>query len=91
MTAPIVAVIGGGQLARMMTGPATELGVTLRVLVELAHRGRQRSLDANDFALDENYFALDAMNIGPECLDGFSGFYVHHDFQTDPSIVLHIR
>lgn len=34
MTAPIVAVIGGGQLARMMTGPATELGVTLRVLVE---------------------------------------------------------
>ena len=36
MTAPIVAVIGGGQLARMMTGPATELGVTLRVLVETA-------------------------------------------------------
>ena len=36
MTAPIVAVIGGGQLARMMTGPATELGVTLRVLVESA-------------------------------------------------------
>src|SRR6187431_2848919 len=34
MTAPIVAVIGGGQLARMMTGPATELGITLRVLVE---------------------------------------------------------
>ena len=34
MTAPIVAVIGGGQLARMLTGPATELGVTLRVLVE---------------------------------------------------------
>jgi len=34
MTAPIVAVVGGGQLARMMTGPATELGITLRVLVE---------------------------------------------------------
>jgi len=34
MTAPVLAVIGGGQLARMMTGPATELGVTLRVLVE---------------------------------------------------------
>lgn len=34
MTAPIVAVIGGGQLARMMTGPATELGLTLRILVE---------------------------------------------------------
>ena len=36
MTAPIVAVVGGGQLARMMTGPATELGITLRVLVESA-------------------------------------------------------
>ncbi|MFV0633484.1 5-(carboxyamino)imidazole ribonucleotide synthase [Demequina sp.] len=34
MTPPIVAVIGGGQLARMMTPPATALGITLRVLVE---------------------------------------------------------
>jgi len=34
MTPPVVAVVGGGQLARMMTGPATELGVTIRVLVE---------------------------------------------------------
>ncbi|WP_062463438.1 5-(carboxyamino)imidazole ribonucleotide synthase [Demequina soli] len=31
---PIVAVVGGGQLARMMAAPATALGVTLRVLVE---------------------------------------------------------
>jgi len=36
MTAPIVAVVGGGQLARMMIGPATELGIVLRVLVESA-------------------------------------------------------
>src|SRR6187455_2578198 len=36
MTAPVIAVVGGGQLARMMTGPATELGITLRVLVESA-------------------------------------------------------
>lgn len=34
MTSPIVAVIGGGQLARMMAPAATELGLTLRVLVE---------------------------------------------------------
>ncbi|WP_043600671.1 5-(carboxyamino)imidazole ribonucleotide synthase [Cellulomonas flavigena] len=34
MTPPIVAVIGGGQLARMMAGPATALGLHLRVLVE---------------------------------------------------------
>ncbi len=30
----MVAVIGGGQLARMMAAPATALGLTLRVLVE---------------------------------------------------------
>ena len=30
----VVAVVGGGQLARMMTAAATALGVTLRVLVE---------------------------------------------------------
>jgi 5-(carboxyamino)imidazole ribonucleotide synthase len=31
-----VAVVGGGQLARMMAGPATALGLRLRVLVETA-------------------------------------------------------
>ncbi|QGQ18869.1 5-(carboxyamino)imidazole ribonucleotide synthase [Cellulomonas sp. JZ18] len=34
MTPPTVAVVGGGQLARMMAGPATALGLRLRVLVE---------------------------------------------------------
>ena len=34
MTSSIVAVVGGGQLARMMAPAATELGLTLRVLVE---------------------------------------------------------
>ncbi|MGZ4632125.1 MAG: 5-(carboxyamino)imidazole ribonucleotide synthase [Actinomycetes bacterium] len=29
---PVVGVVGGGQLARMMAGPALELGITLRVL-----------------------------------------------------------
>ncbi len=32
--APRVAVIGGGQLARMMAGPAIELGIGLRLLAE---------------------------------------------------------
>ncbi|GIG39596.1 5-(carboxyamino)imidazole ribonucleotide synthase [Cellulomonas phragmiteti] len=36
MTPPIVAVVGGGQLARMMAGPATALGLHLRVLAEAA-------------------------------------------------------
>ncbi len=34
MTPPTVAVVGGGQLARMMAGPATALGIHLRVLAE---------------------------------------------------------
>ncbi len=34
MAAPVVAVVGGGQLARMMTPAATALGIHLRVLVE---------------------------------------------------------
>ena len=34
MAAPVVAVVGGGQLARMMAAPAAALGVRLRVLVE---------------------------------------------------------
>lgn len=34
VAAPVVAVVGGGQLARMMTQAATALGVHLRVLVE---------------------------------------------------------
>ncbi|MDQ2624078.1 MAG: 5-(carboxyamino)imidazole ribonucleotide synthase [Actinomycetota bacterium] len=34
MGAPVVAVVGGGQLARMMAGPAAALGVHLRVLAE---------------------------------------------------------
>ncbi len=33
---PVVGVIGGGQLARMMIGPATALGVEVRVLAEAA-------------------------------------------------------
>ena len=34
MSAPTVAVIGGGQLARMMQEEASALGVHLRALVE---------------------------------------------------------
>ncbi|MGO3485079.1 MAG: 5-(carboxyamino)imidazole ribonucleotide synthase, partial [Cellulosimicrobium funkei] len=36
MAAPVIAVVGGGQLARMMAPAAGELGVHLRVLVEAA-------------------------------------------------------
>ncbi len=33
---PVVGIIGGGQLARMMQGPATDLGIQLSVLTEAA-------------------------------------------------------
>lgn len=36
-TPPIVGVIGGGQLARMMAAPAGALGIHMRLLVESAH------------------------------------------------------
>ena len=36
---PVVGVIGGGQLARMMQGPAIELGIQLSVLAEAADAG----------------------------------------------------
>ena len=31
---PVVGVVGGGQLARMMQGPAVELGIQLSILAE---------------------------------------------------------
>ena len=34
VTFPVIGVVGGGQLARMMASPATELGFELRVLAE---------------------------------------------------------
>ncbi|OUM40899.1 5-(carboxyamino)imidazole ribonucleotide synthase [Arthrobacter sedimenti] len=34
VTFPVIGVVGGGQLARMMAGPAVELGLTLHVLAE---------------------------------------------------------
>ena len=34
MTFPVIGVVGGGQLARMMAPPATALGFELRVLAE---------------------------------------------------------
>ncbi|MFE4196289.1 5-(carboxyamino)imidazole ribonucleotide synthase [Paenarthrobacter sp. NPDC056912] len=34
MTFPVIGVVGGGQLARMMAPPATALGIELRVLAE---------------------------------------------------------
>jgi 5-(carboxyamino)imidazole ribonucleotide synthase len=46
----VIGVIGGGQLARMMIGPAVELGVELRVLAESSDSAaRDRATAVGDF------------------------------------------
>jgi len=46
----VIGVIGGGQLARMMIGPALELGVELRVLAESSDSAaRDRATAVGDF------------------------------------------
>ena len=46
----VIGVIGGGQLARMMIGPAIELGIELRVLAESADSSaRDRATAIGDF------------------------------------------
>ena len=46
----VVGVIGGGQLARMMIGPAVELGIELRVLAESADASaRDRATVVGDY------------------------------------------
>lgn len=47
---PVIGVIGGGQLARMMIGPAVELGIDLRVFAETAESSaRDRATAVGDF------------------------------------------
>ena len=46
----VIGVIGGGQLARMMIGPAVELGLELRVLAETSDSSaRDRATSVGDF------------------------------------------
>ena len=47
---PVIGVIGGGQLARMMIGPAVELGIDLRVFAETAESSaRDRATAVGDY------------------------------------------
>jgi 5-(carboxyamino)imidazole ribonucleotide synthase len=47
---PVIGVIGGGQLARMMIGPAVELGIDLRVFAETVESSaRDRATAVGDF------------------------------------------
>ena len=63
MGAPVVAVVGGGQLARMMSQAATALGVRLRVLVEASDGSAGRVVvDAPVGAAFDEAAVLDLVN-----------------------------
>ncbi|HRC41334.1 5-(carboxyamino)imidazole ribonucleotide synthase [Nostocoides sp.] len=58
---PVVGIIGGGQLARMCAGPATELGITLSVLSETADGAAAlavRSAPVGDYTDPETVLAF---------------------------------
>lgn len=68
---PVVGVIGGGQLARMMQPAAIQLGITLRVFAEdqnsSAHQAAYRTGDYNSLpALQEFALGLDALTFDHE-------------------------
>lgn len=68
MTAPVVAVVGGGQLARMMAPAAVALGVHLRVLVESpTSSAAQVVVDAPVGAADDVH-AIEAVAEGADAL-----------------------
>jgi 5-(carboxyamino)imidazole ribonucleotide synthase len=68
VAAPVVAVVGGGQLARMIAAPAAALGVRLRVLVEdSASSAAQVVVDAPVGAAHD-IAAIEALVVGADVL-----------------------
>ncbi|THJ67882.1 5-(carboxyamino)imidazole ribonucleotide synthase [Arthrobacter echini] len=101
MTFPVVGVIGGGQLARMMAGPAVELGIELRVLAEgpdvsavaaVAHSsiGDYRDLQTlRDFAAGVDVVTFDHEHVPGELLEQLAADGV--SIQPSPSALLHAQ
>ncbi|MDQ1604791.1 MAG: 5-(carboxyamino)imidazole ribonucleotide synthase [Actinomycetota bacterium] len=58
MAFPVVGVVGGGQLARMMAGPALELGITLRVLARDAGESAAQVVPGVDLGDETDLEAL---------------------------------
>ena len=55
---PVVGVVGGGQLARMMAGPAIELGITLRVLARDAADSAAQVVPGTEVGAEDDLDAL---------------------------------
>lgn len=85
VTFPVIGVVGGGQLARMMAGPAVELGIGLHVLAEgpdvsavaaVAHStvGDYRDPEAlRAFAATVDVLTFDHEHVPSELLDELEG------------------
>lgn len=68
MAAPVVAVVGGGQLARMMAPAATALGVHLRVLVEDAVSSAAQVVVDAPVGAAADPVAVEALVVGADAL-----------------------
>ncbi|RMI07098.1 5-(carboxyamino)imidazole ribonucleotide synthase [Cellulomonas triticagri] len=68
MAAPVVAVVGGGQLARMMAPAATALGVHLRVLVEDAVSSAAQVVVDAPVGVASDPVAVEALVVGADAL-----------------------
>ena len=55
---PVVGVVGGGQLARMMAGPAIALGITLRVLARDPADSAAQVVPGTDLGAEDDLEAL---------------------------------
>ena len=73
MAAPVVAVVGGGQLARMMAPAATALGVHLRALVEDAASSAAQVIPDAPVGAASDEAAVRALVAGPGIATGRGG------------------
>ena len=67
-TGPVIGVVGGGQLARMMGPAATELGIELRVLAESAEAGAVPAAASHQVGPGDDLEALRAFAQGLDAL-----------------------
>ncbi|MBD3690094.1 5-(carboxyamino)imidazole ribonucleotide synthase [Nanchangia anserum] len=68
MSAPIVAVVGGGQLARMMQESANALGIHLRALVEAADGSSAQVIPDHRVGHPDDDTAMDELVAGADVL-----------------------
>ncbi len=65
---PVVGVVGGGQLARMMAGPAIGLGIELRVLARDPHDSAAQVVPGTTVGAEDDLDELRAFAVGCDVL-----------------------